>query len=213
MDKEDKKTGFTVGRLHSYRNTNPEFVKNGLIMTSEGRVYDIMNVKAEDLDYDHMIRAISQICRFNGGTRVFYSVAQHCIRVSEAILLVTGNVKLALGGLIHDLSEGLMHDIPNPYKQLFPEIKVIEKRLDGLIFERFKIPEMAGHPLIKSVDVNCCDDEIHTMLWKDPDHEVEVGFLMPVEAEIAYIYQLNKLESLMPFQDLPLATKEFSHQD
>lgn len=74
--------------------------------------------------------ALSMIPRFNGHTNTRYTVAQHCIAVSERV-----DPKYALAALLHDAHEAYTGDIVSPLKILLPELKQIEIRLNEAIFK------------------------------------------------------------------------------
>ena len=69
---------------------------------------------------------LAKICRFGGATREFYSVAQHSVVVSEIVLDVTRNARLAFWALMHDDHELVTGDIPSPAKRLM-ELGKIER--------------------------------------------------------------------------------------
>jgi hypothetical protein len=74
------------------------------------------------------------LCRFNGHCRVFYSVAEHCVRVSERL-----PSELARWGLLHDAAEAYLSDLPRPIKSKMPWFRRVEDRLLALIAERFEL--------------------------------------------------------------------------
>lgn len=81
------------------------------IQTLSGRKFDFM---CPDTDAVHPLDvawALSGINRFTGHTRPFYSVAQHCVRVSNMV-----PHELALEGLLHDAAEAYLGDISTPLK-------------------------------------------------------------------------------------------------
>jgi len=89
--------------------------------------------KEEEIDIIDIAHALSNLCRFSGHTKKFYSVGQHCILVSE----LCGEYKLE--GLMHDASEAYLSDVPRPVKMMLPQYKVCETTLMKTIFKRFKL--------------------------------------------------------------------------
>lgn len=58
--------------------------------------------------------ALAMQCRWGGHTREFYSVAQHCVLVSEIL-----PPAWQLWGLLHDAAEAYLHDLIRPIKRAF----------------------------------------------------------------------------------------------
>lgn len=88
----------------------------GYMWTLNGRRFYIRSPKIEDIDIDTGATVLSRICRFGGHTKVFYSVAQHLILVSNYIWNNTSNKDLALHGLFHDYMENNFGDLIKPIK-------------------------------------------------------------------------------------------------
>jgi hypothetical protein len=80
------------------------------IVTYTGKSFNFMSPRIEDICIEDIAHALSLTNRFNGHTRVPYSVAEHCIRASY---LGIGN---PLDVLLHDAAEAYMGDIPRPHK-------------------------------------------------------------------------------------------------
>ncbi len=112
------------------------------IETFSGRQIEPLNPRLEDIAIEDIAHALSLQCRFTGHTRVFYGVAEHCVRVSrcaEALSFHDFARENALWGLLHDASEAFLHDIASPIKHqpAFALYRAAEQRLEELIFERY----------------------------------------------------------------------------
>ena len=115
------------------------------IVTFSGRVIDPLAPDPEQIVIEDIAHALSNLCRFTGHTRVFYSVAQHCVHCSS---LVPDD--LALTALLHDASEAYLADIARPVKldpDFGPFYRTAEVRLERVIGKRFGLvypfpPEM-----------------------------------------------------------------------
>lgn len=84
---------------------------NTEIQTYKGNLFDFLKPKAEAVDIEDIAHALSNICRYNGHTKQFYSVAEHCVRAS---FIPIGN---PLINLLHDSAEAYIGDIPTPQKK------------------------------------------------------------------------------------------------
>lgn len=100
-----------------------------------------INPFSDDVEYNICItdiaHASSNICRFNGHVRNFYSLAQHCVLVSYLC-----DPEDAFQGLLHDASEVYLSDIIRPIKEtvFFESYRQLEKKLERDIAKRFNFP-------------------------------------------------------------------------
>jgi 5'-deoxynucleotidase YfbR-like HD superfamily hydrolase len=60
------------------------------------------------LDAGDIARALANQCRFGGHSRVFYSVAQHCVIVSRVVEERGGDVEAVFAALMHDAAEAYL---------------------------------------------------------------------------------------------------------
>ena len=105
------------------------------------------------LDAADIARALANQCRFGGHSRVFYSVAQHCVIVSRVVEERGGSVEDVFAALMHDATEAYLGDMPHPIKHrsaLGAAFRDAEARLEVAIRDRFKIK--GDVPEVKRVD-------------------------------------------------------------
>ncbi len=102
------------------------------IQTFTGRQFYPLQPRGADIDIRDIAHALSLQCRFNGHCRVFYSVAEHSVRVSQAV--PPGD---ALWGLLHDAAEAYLSDLPRPVKSQMPLFSELEDQLLDVLLRHF----------------------------------------------------------------------------
>ena len=105
------------------------------IQTISGVAFDLVDSVKQEYRIEDIAHALSNLCRFNGHTREFYSVAQHSVLVSYTVELAVFDqqeqipiesrggpeaveeLRIAgLWGLLHDASEAYLGDVTSPLK-------------------------------------------------------------------------------------------------
>ena len=96
------------------------------IGTYSGVPFRLDNPRPEDVRIEDIAHSLSLQCRFNGHCDEFYSVAEHCVEVSNRV-----SPSNALDGLLHDAAEAYVGDVTGPLKQrLLFETK--DRAMDGV---------------------------------------------------------------------------------
>ncbi|MDP3425521.1 MAG: HD family hydrolase [Burkholderiaceae bacterium] len=105
------------------------------IQTASGRYANLVAPLPHHIDIGDIAHALSNICRFGGHTREFYSVAQHSVLVSRIV-----PHEHALAALLHDAAEAYVGDVTLPLKQLLPDYRTIEASIWRAIASSFDLP-------------------------------------------------------------------------
>lgn len=115
----------------------PQADRGDWIATYSGLPFWPMSPKPEDVRIDDIAHALSQLCRFAGHTRAFYSVAQHSVLVS-----LLCDPQDALWGLLHDAPEAYLCDLASPVKRtpLLSGYRVLEAHVQIAVARKFGLP-------------------------------------------------------------------------
>jgi len=120
---------------------SPTKIKDDWIETYTGRKIWLQNPDPKDICLTDISHALSQICRFNGHTLNFYSVAQHCVLVSELLEARGYDKRIQMWGLFHDAGETYLGDITKPLKPMLEEFDDLEENFLDKIAEVFGLGE------------------------------------------------------------------------
>ncbi|WP_168798743.1 hypothetical protein [Herbaspirillum sp. ST 5-3] len=126
------------------------------ILTYTGQYVNLRNPAPATINIIDIAHALSQINRFGGHTRRFYSVAQHSILASQLAPL-----KYRLHVLLHDAAEAYFGDMVQPLKIMTAnrEYRELESRMQARIYDRFGLD-----PLLSDECRMCIHEADHIML-------------------------------------------------
>lgn len=110
-------------------------MSNAWLQTTSGLAFDFLEPAAEQITIQDIAHSLATLNRFNGHTRVPYSVAEHCVRASYLVHAMPLQRML----LVHDAVEAVIGDCISPLKRLLPEYKKLENALQPIILSKFGI--------------------------------------------------------------------------
>lgn len=132
-------------------------------------MFDILNFEDFDFCIEDIAHSLSNICRYNGHTKRFYSVAEHSILVSKQL-----PEHLQLTGLLHDSTEAYIMDIPRPFKHICKMNEIDFSEVELRLFSRLASKFGLVDPLpseVKEADLKMLSTEYRDLMKKNnPDH-------------------------------------------
>lgn len=171
------------------------------IQTYSGTRFYPLDPRPEDINIADIAHALSNICRFTGHTKHFYSVAQHCVLMSR---FVGHEHKLA--ALMHDASEAYLADVSRPVKMLgaLDSYHVIEHGVMTAIADKFGF-QYPLHESVKEADSRMLFTEKRDLMRPmDWGYEVK-PYKLPI---IAWSPEIAKIEFQQAYQQLCMPEEE-----
>lgn len=158
----------TATEIEALRESTIRRALGPTILLGSGTYFDFCNPEGSSITIEDIAYGLAYEGRCAGQCysrilkrRVFYSVAEHCVRMSFA---VPG--ELALEALLHEVGEAVCGDMTAPLKSLNPSYKAIEKRCEAAILAKFGVT-MTNPLEIKRADVRMLATERRDLLpWK-----------------------------------------------
>ena len=106
--------------------------RGGWTQTFTGQQFWPMDPRPEEVHLEDIAHALANLCRYNGHTSSHYSVAEHCVLLSQVV-----SEENALWALLHDATEAYIGDMVRPLKNFMPDYVAVEEALMGVIATRF----------------------------------------------------------------------------
>lgn len=170
------------------------------MQTFTGRRFYPLDPQPDEIEPEDVAHALSLLCRYGGHVDRFYSVAEHCVLMSEAV-----PPEHALAALLHDATEAYICDVPRPLKRQLPGYMAIEDRVWVAVCQRFGLePELPA--LVKEADNRILLTEWAALMSRAESIwptlaglvplPVSVAGWSPVKAEILYLERLALLTAV-----------------
>lgn len=181
------------------RSTNEggEWLRGDWMQTYSGKRYFPMDPRPEDIDPVDIAHALSLLCRYGGHIDRFYSVAEHCVKLSYTV-----PPELALQALLHDATEAYVVDVPRPVKRYLADYRMVEDKVWKAIAIHFGVPvelDMA----VKEHDTRILLNERQVLMrnaevgaWSMDGMkplDTTIDGWPPAEAEARYLARLKEL--------------------
>ena len=172
--------------------------RTATIVLHSGNTFDFLNPDVESFTIEDIAHALGQLCRFNGHTTKFYSVAQHLVLSSFLV-----PKEHALAALLHDAHEAFVGDVVTPLKLLLPDFKKIEDHIEEIVLAKFGLP-FPLDPCVKHADLKMLCTEKRDLLahpesvnWTSlagiEPMSIKIDPMNPVEATYAFIERFYEL--------------------
>lgn len=166
------------------------------IETYTGKTFYPLDPRPEEIDIVDIAHHLSQICRFNGASKFFFSVAQHSINVYKHVKSQGGSIEEQFDALMHDASEAYLCDLPKPIKKYMSDYKVYEDIVQDVIYQKYGLNN--NHfKITKQADTDMLSYEAKILMpcktWnQDPiminDITIEERLMSDVENEFLKIF-------------------------
>jgi hypothetical protein len=171
----------------------------GIIELNSGQWIDILNPDPEKIILGDIASGLGKICRFQGQTSRFYSVAEHSVLCGLLIKQQTDDPTLIKAALLHDAHETYLGDIPTPIKKIMSGWISIADRIDQAIAERFELDHaLFTSEEVKTVDRQALSIEAHQFMSLTTPGFKE-GMLSPddlpaevIDSELDFSWPLNE---------------------
>jgi hypothetical protein len=108
--------------------------KGDWIQTASGVQFWPLDPRPEEIKLEDIAHALSNLCRFGGHCRTYYSVAQHSVYAAENVAQ-----QFKVQALLHDATEAYLIDVPRPIKRSLTNYHDIEAKLARVVSERFGV--------------------------------------------------------------------------
>jgi 5'-deoxynucleotidase YfbR-like HD superfamily hydrolase len=171
---------------------------NSSIWLYTGKFVDVLDIESTHFDIHDFAHALSQLNRYTGNTLFPYSVGEHSVKGSKLTPVKARGLSRAF--LIHDCSEVICNDLPNPVKRQLPEYEKMEERIQRHIFDCFGEP-WENMEALHEYDRRMCRDEME-QIFPEPriiDLEpvgVKVDFWSAPVTEYFYMKRAYELDLL-----------------
>lgn len=183
---------------------------NAWLETYTGVPFKILDIDPRQINIVDIAQALSNQCRYNGHTREFFSVAEHCVHMTRYVRRMGGTPIEQLTTLLHDASEPYMGDMIRPLKHQMPLYRELEEKIHAAVATVYGT--IYPHPAwLKDLDTRIIHDERYQAMSHSPNVwvtdgmkglEVVLKFWPPAQAKASFMKDFVRLQALIGDPDV-----------
>lgn len=129
------------------------FQPDDWISTYTGKKFYFKRPDPSAICVEDIAHVLSRICRYGGHSEQFLSVAEHSVKIAEAVYYEFHDSELTVAALFHDSAETYTGDLVSPLKRILPSYKIVENRIMQAIASKFNFRwNKEFHDIIKIFD-------------------------------------------------------------
>ena len=167
---------------------------NSMIKTRTGKWVDVFNPTPEMFCIEDIAHALSNLCRFNGHCKKFYSVAEHSVHLSHSFQ----DTDFCRWALLHDSAEAYIGDLVTPVKHsgTFKKVFVpLEKQLLRVISIKFGLSGTRVPGPVSERDKRVLNYELDKCLGHyEPDwYTIPISYWKPKKAKKEFMARYKEL--------------------
>ena len=150
------------------------------IRTFTGHLVVPSQLRVEDVSLLDLAHHLSQLCRFTGATRDFYSVAQHSWLVADRLHEDGASTTRQAIGLLHDAAEAYINDLASPVKYdpafSLDAYRATERTMQTQIYTAFQLdPTPFDTDAVKQVDQDLYHAEARDLMAGSDDSHAYIA--------------------------------------
>jgi 5'-deoxynucleotidase YfbR-like HD superfamily hydrolase len=140
------------------------------IETYTGRKFHPFNPQKEDISIIDIAHGLSNICRYGGHSKFFYSVGQHsCLLAYYVESILKEEPIKCLQMLMHDAAEAYIGDTQSPIKTMITEFRVLDSLIMKTIEQWLDLYNRIPYAREKELD-SCIVKDERAQVMNDSDN-------------------------------------------